>query len=194
MRKKLLGGSLLLILVALFAYGTWAYFTAEARTTNVITTGTIDISLQETTKDADGNQVAFPGEGISGVMPGVSVDKLVTVKNEGTSDAWIRVGVVNKITAADGKTDLPLTLAKGGDVLSFDIQSKWTESGGYYYYNDPVGANESTEPLFTQVTFNTAMGNEYQGCTAYVDVVAEAVQVKNNGTSATEAAGWPAAD
>lgn len=194
MRKKLLGVSLIIILLSLAAYGTWAYFAGEARTTNVITTGTIDITLVETTTDADGNQVAFPTTGITGVMPGQSVDKLVTVDNVGTGESWIRASVVSRIVSVD-KEALPLTLeyADGESVLSFDINdAKWTEKDGYYYYTDPVKANDSTEQLFSQVTFNKAMGNEYQGCTAFVDVVVQAVQVKNNGETVFDAMGWSA--
>ena len=192
MRKKLLGVSLIIILLSLAAYGTWAYFAAEARTTNVITTGTIDITLVETTTDADGNTVAFPDKGISGVMPGQSVDKLVTVDNVGTGESWIRAGIVCRIVSVDGE-ELPLQLANGEDVLSFDINEEmWTEQDGYYYYADAVKAEASTEQLFSQVTFNKAMGNEYQGCTAYVDVAVQAVQVKNNGETVFDAMGWSA--
>lgn len=194
MRKKLLGVSLIIILLSLAAYGTWAYFAGEARTTNVITTGTIDITLVETTTDAEGNQVEFPTTGISGVMPGQSVDKLVTVDNVGTGESWIRAGIVCRIESVDGE-ELPLTLeyADGEDVLSFDINEEmWTEKDGYYYYTEPVKANTSTEQLFSQVTFNKAMGNEYQGCTAFVDVAVWAVQAKNNGETVFEAAGWSA--
>jgi len=194
MRKKLLGVSLIIILLSLAAYGTWAYFAGEARTTNVITTGTIDITLVETTTDAEGNRVEFPTTGISGVMPGQSVDKLVTVDNVGTGESWIRAGIVCRIESVDGE-ELPLTLeyADGEDVLSFDINEEmWMEKDGYYYYTDPVKANTSTEQLFSQVTFNKAMGNEYQGCTAFVDVAVWAVQVKNNGETVFDAAGWSA--
>ena len=192
MRKKLLGVSLIIILLSLAAYGTWAYFAGEARTTNVITTGTIDITLVETTTDAEGNQVEFPTTGISGVMPGQSVDKLVTVDNVGTGESWIRAGIVCRIEGVD-KEELPLVLENGEDVLSFDINEEmWTEKDGYYYYTDPVKANTSTEQLFSQVTFNKAMGNEYQGCTAFVDVAVWAVQVKNNGETVFDAAGWSA--
>ena len=189
MRKKLLGASLLVILLSVAAYGTWAYFTTEARITNVITTGTIDITLNETTTGG----VAFPKKGISGVMPGQSVDKLVTVENEGDSPAWIRVGVFSQIEAADG-SELPLSLGDAGDVLSFDINTEhWTDGeDGYFYYLSPVQAGETTEQLFSKVTFNAAMTNDYQNCTAYVDVAAQAVQIKHNGSSALEAEGWPA--
>lgn len=192
MRKKLVGGSLVVLLLALVAYGTAAYFTAETRTTNVITTGTIDISLEEYTKE-DGEWVAFPEDGIQGVMPGTSVDKLVSVSNDGTADAWVRVVVTSKIVAADGKTELPLTLNNGEEVLSIDVQDGWTRGrDGVYYFDHAVAPETCTVPVFTQVTFNPAMGNEYQGCTAYVDVQAQAVQVKNNGDNVLQADGWPA--
>ena len=35
------------------------------------------------------------------------------------------------------------------------------------------------------------MDNAYQGATATVDVLAQAVQCANNGTSAQTASGWP---
>ena len=38
------------------------------------------------------------------------------------------------------------------------------------------------------------MGNEYQGATATVDIVAQAVQVDNNGKTVMDAQGWPASE
>lgn len=185
MKKKLVLGGALVLLVALMAWGTWAYFTTEAHVTNVITTGTIQISLDEKTTGG----AEFPVNGVHGVMPGTSVDKLVTVQNDGTGDSWIRVGVASTITGADGKT-LPLRLADQSDALQFDIQVGWIYGGdGYYYYTNPLrgtddthsGATEKTTgPLFTKVTFNPKMPNKYQGCTVNIAVSAQAVQVKNN--------------
>ena len=43
------------------------------------------------------------------------------------------------------------------------------------------------------MTFARSMGNLYQGSTATVSVLAQATQSANNGVSALEAAGWPAA-
>ena len=37
------------------------------------------------------------------------------------------------------------------------------------------------------------MGNEYQNSTAAIDVKADAVQTANNGETALDAVGWPAA-
>ena len=37
------------------------------------------------------------------------------------------------------------------------------------------------------------MGNEYQGATATVDVLAQAVQTAHNGDTVVDAQGWPKA-
>ncbi|MDO4516186.1 MAG: SipW-dependent-type signal peptide-containing protein [Bacillota bacterium] len=189
----------LALLVALVAFGTAAYFSGEAHVTNVITTGKIDITLKEQTKDAAGNPIKWPSEGITGVMPGKSVDKLVSVESvAGSSDAWVRVKVESTITAADGKTDLPTK-----DMLDFDFKPGWIPgAGGYYYYSVPLSAGQTTPELFTKVTFAPGMPNEYQGCTVNVKVTAQAVQKKNNDAkgSITELTaenyaqieGWPA--
>ena len=181
MRKKLLGVSLIIILLSLAAYGTWAYFAGEARTTNVITTGTIDITLVETTTDAEGNQVEFPTTGISGVMPSATISKVVSVTNE-AADAWVRIRLEERIVSREGGA-LPLVLGDGTPAytLNFTDTDSWHHGAdGHRYYTMPVGYRETTEVLFDGVTFSPKLGNDYQGCTVYIDVIAEAVQFANN--------------
>ena len=200
MKKKITVLSLLAICAALTASGTLAYFTSEGKAHNVITTGGVSIELIEKTV-SDGTKVEFPKEGISGVMPGTSVSKIVTVKNDGAADAWIRVKVDQEITNPD-KNPLPLTIGEGekaDPVMSFEVDSeKWTYEGGYYYYKlpvSPMGEDEDGVLLFDEVLFSGAMGNEYQNCTAKIFVSAEAVQYANNpipeGGTVTDIPGWP---
>ena len=59
------------------------------------------------------------------------------------------------------------------------------------HMNLSIRPGETTAPLFTCVTFDAGMGNEYQDATATVHVAAEAVQTANNGVTALEALGWP---
>lgn len=200
-RRKAVLTAALALLVALVAFGTAAYFSGEAHVTNVITTGKIDITLKEQTKDEDGKLITWPEDGITGVMPGQSVDKLVSVESvAGSSDAWVRVKVESTITAAGGKENLPTS-----GMLNFDIQPGWVAGAdGYYYYSVPLTAGKKTPELFTKVTFDPGMPNEYQGCTVNVNVFAQAVQVKNNtgagetpiteltASNYTQIAGWPA--
>ena len=183
MKRKMLIISLLVMCLSLFAGGTLAYFTTIGKARNVVTAGNIGIDVIE--RDAQGN----PFEDVTGVVPGEVIDKIVTVKN--TTEAnpcWVRIGIEKEILLAPEKSgDIDLSL------LELDINEEfWTEEDGYYYYLEAVEPGEETEPLFRTVTFNKIkMGNLYQGCTAKINVEAQAVQSANNGGSVWEAKGWP---
>lgn len=196
MKRKLLILSVLVICVATLAAGTLAYFNAEDTAHNVITSGGVGIQLIEKTKSGD-TLVDFPEDGLSGILPGTSASKIVSVENTGSADAWIRVKVEMTITGSDGEA-LPLEIG-GADsvipVITFTPGESWTlGEDGYYYYNAAVASGKSTETLFEEVYFAAQMGNEYQNCTANLVVTAQAVQTANNGNSALTAAGWPAED
>ena len=146
----------------------------------------------EKTQGKDGVLVDFPKEGVRGVMPGSDVSKIVSVKNTGESEAWIRVQVESVIKAADG-ADLPLTIENVGPVMTYTVGGGWSlGEDGYYYYAKPVAAGETTGILFDTVTFAPEMGNAYQNCTANIEISAQAVQTANNGKTVLEAKGWPA--
>ena len=182
MRKKLLTLSLIVICAAILAAGTLAYFSDDATAHNVITTGGVVIELVETGEDGK----PFPEEGISGVMPGESVTKRVTVKNTGMSEAWVRVRADMEVKDSTGKVmtgEHPIELT-GKD-------SKWVAKDGYYYYTEPVAPGAETKALLEEVTFLPQMGNPYQGSTLNIDIFAQATQVANNGETVWEAQGWP---
>ena len=175
MRKKWLGGAAALLLAALVAAGTWAYFTANTHVTNVITTGRIDITLHEETT----NGQPFPENGITGVMPGTSKDKKVTVTNDGTSPAWVRAQVEIKVENPD-KQSLDAKLVSVDYNESDWIKATDENGNTYYYYTKPLDVGKTTDELFTQVTFDPTMPNAYQNCKVYVDVYVQAVQVAHN--------------
>ena len=187
MKRKILCLSVLAIMLAILAVGSLAYFTAEGRARNVITTGSVEIKLNEW---SDENKTK-PFENLEGVMPGMTVTKIAEIKNTGKSDAWIRVKIEKTIelkregTPETGLVELGLNT------------TEWTEKDGYYYYNKALKPGETTEPIFTNVTFKATMGNEYQNATAKVDVYAQAVQTANNpatGGDVTTVKGWPASE
>lgn len=195
-KRNLVLVALLALLVGLAAYGTVAYFAGEAHVTNVITTGTVDIQLKET--KADGT----PWQDVDGVVSGETVDKWVWVENPKTdtaAPAWVRVRVVTSVVSASGNEEL------SDSVLSLDYnltpsdesdKAYWVQGeGGWFYYSVPLNPGEGTEKLFQNVTFDTTMGNAYQGATVTVDVTAQAVQSKNNpipeGKDVTAIPGWP---
>ena len=188
MKRKVLVAALLVIALALVGYGTAAYFTADGTATNVITTGSISITLDETSVDETGAVSAF--KDVAGVMPGAEISKIVAVTNTGANSAWVRIGVDKRIDLAQGVTGEPDT-----GLVTMDLNTTdWTRGDdGYYYYNTVLQPGATTEPLFTAVHFAETMSNMYQESRAILQVNAFATQTAHNGASALEAAGWPEA-
>lgn len=183
MKRKLLILSVLAICLATLAAGTIAYFNSEGKAHNVITTGGVEITVQEWADEAK----TAPFEDLTGVMPNTTVTKIAEIKNTGASDAWVRVKVEKNIKLqGEGTPDTSL-------VELTRSTNNWTEKDGFYYYTKPLKPGEVTAPIFTAVTFNANMGNEYQNATATVDVFAQAVQTANNGATVMDAQGWPRA-
>lgn len=185
MKRKLLFLASAVICLSIAATGTLAYFTGEYRQTNVITTGSVDIALQEWGDEEKTEPFVDP----SGVMPGTDVTKIPEVVNTGSSAAWIRVKVEKKILIG-GKEEAPAKEVE--ELIGLDINTKdWTYQDGYYYYKSELEPKASTTPVFTKVSISKDMDNAFKNAQIKVDVAAEAVQVANNGESAVTAAGWP---
>ena len=188
MKRKLLLLSVMVICIAIAAAGTLAFFNGDATAHNVITTGKVGITVNEYSKYAPDKRVKYENEQ-TGIMPGTTVDKIVVVSGEdGTADAWVRVKFTKSIQLADGKqgkVDLGL--------IKLNTGANWIDGeDSWFYYNAPVKANQEAAPALLSVQFDATMGNTYQGATATVDVLAQAVQCANNGETALTASGWPA--
>lgn len=203
-QKKMFSALVVIVCLACMISGTLAYFTAEEKADNVITSGGVDIQLQELKQNEDGTFEQF--QDVIGVMPGASVSKIVQVMNTGFGDAYVRVKVEKSITLADGSQ------ASAADVnayLSMDFDTaNWIYSEqdgeGWWYYNadDNFGhpgilsPTQTTLPLFKNVAFDASMPNEYQGSTATITVTVQAVQSAHNPDDSTlgplAAKGWPA--
>ncbi len=181
MKRKLLILSVLAICIATVAAGSLAFFTSEGKAHNVITTGGVEIAISEWADE----ERTIPFEDLTGVMPGATVTKIAEVKNTGASDVWVRVKVEKNIKlSGEGEPDT--------ELVELELNTAdWTEKDGYYYYTKALKPGETTAPVFTSVTFNAEMGNEYQNAAAMVDVSAQAVQTANNGDTVTDATGWP---
>ena len=144
MKKKVFSLALVVCCLSVFiASSTLAYFTKEDTATNVITTGTIDIALVETAKDASGEEVVFVD--VSGVVPGQVVSKIVRVENvEFAREAWVRLKVDKKITLAEGNSgEIDLS------IVEIDFKEDWTarEEDGetWYYYNKMLDVDDKEE-------------------------------------------------
>jgi len=212
MKKRIFAAAVITICLAIAGYGTLAFFTDEVVAHNVITSGGVAVEIHETTDKIDPvTGEAKPFEDVSGVMPGVSVSKIVQTKNTGANDAWVRVWVNVGISEPGNPIlnpmikNLPLTIqdAQGNviDVIQMDFDlgdgaDQWTLGEDYYYYyNSSLAPGELTAPLFENVKFAPEMDNTYQNCKVMIDIIAEAVQVANNpipeGGDVTDIKGWP---
>lgn len=194
-RKKIVSLAIVIALFAIAAAGTLAYYTDEVMAHNIITTSSVDITLNDKTLQS-GVLVDFPTGGISGIMPAATVSKVVSVTNE-SGEAWVRIRLEQRIVGRDGN-ELAAVLADGTPVcgIHYIENTDWYLGGdGCWYYDAPLGNRETTDVLFDGVTFEPKLGNAYQGCTVYIDVIAEAVQTANNPLPDSgrheEIAGWP---
>ena len=196
MKKKITILAVVAMCLAILASGTIAYFTAEDQAHNVITSGAVDIEIEEW-QQTDEGLVPYPKDNPIDVMPGVTVSKIATIKNL-EADAYIRAKF-DVVIIREDKTVMELSPEELASIISLTMNGEdWLRKDGdgeWWYYADAVAMGESTEAFFTEVIFDGPnMTNEYQNCTVEITVTAQAVQKANNGDSALEAAGWSAAD
>lgn len=189
MKRKIILSGLILSFLSLITAGTLAFFTAEEKAVNVITSGNIDIELLETTEQSEDGGNRMPTSGLYGVMPGSITSMVAAVKNTGEKPAYVRVKVDISIQMENG------TVLDGEDssLIFIDINHEdWTLlEDDYYYYNERLKSGAITKQLFTQVAFSETMGNDFQNSVAMVGVRASAVQSENNGETVFDALGWP---
>lgn len=182
MKRKMILLAAAVLLASIVGGGTLAYTAVEGRAVNVITSGGVDIALHE---EGDGGR-PFPPGGIRGALPGERYTKRVRVENCGEHPAWVALRVETAVKLADGSRG-----DSGCVSLDWNEQDWSLGRDGLYYYEKPLAPGGFTRPLFTEVRFDPAMGNGYQGSRVTVQVQAMATQSENNGRTVWEAGGWP---
>ena len=189
MKKKIIYIAAIIICLSIITGGTYAYFTGEATARNVITSGSVEVSVVEQ-QLTDGALQPYPEQPIP-VMPGTEVSKIVSARSE-AQKAWVRMAfAVSIYDAAGEKVDISEEELESM-ILIAPEEAAWTERDGWWYCAEPVGHGELTPPLFESVAFSgPEMGNEFQNCTVIIDVTAQAVQQANNGQTVLDAVGWP---
>ncbi len=189
MKRKILYIAAILICLSIITSGTLAYYTASDTARNVITSGGVDIKVIEQ-QLVNGTLQPYPNQPIP-VLPATTVSKIVSVQSTEQA-AWIRTSYTCTVYDADNKImEIPADELNKAILIQPD-DTCWTLKDGWWYYNSALKAGETTKPLFEEVSFSGKyMDNKFQLCTLVIDVTAQAVQQANNGTSATEALGWP---
>lgn len=176
----------LLLIISVTGYLTFAYLTKESSTTNVITTGNVQMELYEEIK-ADGVEweVITTEEIIStSIMPGDIVEQIAYIKNTGSEDFYARVLVEVSVEMANGEA---LDAETVNEVIEIKFDENWIEDeDGWYRYTEIVKSGESSEdPVFTEVYFSAEMDNSYIGSTITIVVGSQSVQAEYNGYDTT---------
>lgn len=171
MKKKILAlGVCTAMLATAIVGGTMAYFTDTDDAENVFTVGNIDIDLREFKGDG-----TTPFEDIENIMPGMTYDKIVNVKNESLiNDAYVRVTVV-----------IPENMTPTWNADVIGTGKEWepaadnpTSGSGKYVFTlkDKLENGKITSAVLTAVTLNANV-TELNAKDAYeVLVTAEAIQ------------------
>ncbi len=127
-------------------YSTMAYLTDSKTVRNVFTLGGVSIELIESNWNPNNAQ---------NVSPGQTVSKNPVIKNVGFDSAYVYIKIiVPRVLLSNGKM---------GPLFTYDISSSWKEITDkaetddttftkVYYYTGSLSQNDSTPPLFTEVT------------------------------------------
>lgn len=186
-KRKTLLTSISMAILALLVGGSFAFYVTSERTHNVITSGGVEIQLFEDTNQVGNDGRPLPFQDIANATPGQSYSKIPRVQNVDDGAAWVRIKLTSSAKLQDGSI-VPVV-----DIFTTNISNRYWLDGddGYYYYYRALGANEVTEPLFTEATLKDNLENVYKGATFSLKLSAQAVQKKNNGADVYSAQGWP---
>ena len=176
MKKKIVTCSLVVALLVIGVIGaSLAYFTDTDNATNTFTVGNVKIKLIEQERNADGtalkdfeqDKVLNPivgsaqGEKDKFGMPTAKnyVDKMVTVKNTGTNDAYIRAYFAIPSALDDGYE----TFNAGKNVLHFNYGNKVAADGAVTttFGNEWIWTNNDGKYKFLETTIDGIKYNVY---------------------------------
>ena len=170
---------------------TYAALNAQMGASNVISMGTVKISLKDEiqTMASESGEIQweeFPES--THIFPGARMTKRLTVTNVGRNACYIRVKVVPQVSG-DGQP------ARVEDDITFTYDgSAWVPDGdGYYRYEGILQPNESAA-LEGDIQFHQNIGNDGKDARFSIDNRAQGVQSQNNEhIDVLNVVGWPTA-
>ncbi len=167
-KKKLLCIAATLVLVAVLSVGvTLAAFKASVETINTLTFGNVHVDLIDVYTKPE-----------KGVVPGQTVEKIVSAKNTGSNTQYVRLRLTKSWwEGGQERRDLDPSYIE----LNFVNPDKWVlGEDGYYYYQLPLTAGQTAENLIESFSLPKNWDMEgYTGLDGHIDAFAEAVQYEN---------------
>lgn len=159
MKTKIIAVSTILIAILIVAGSSMAWFSSTDAADNGFQIGTVKVEVVE--------------EGFTDVSGATATtyEKNVKVRSLGTKGTYVRVRLVPEWS----NPSLPVSNVQ----LKLANNSHWVYSDGYYYFKYYLQQNEITSLVLDSVTF-TELGEEYEGETFKLHVIAEGVQITHN--------------
>ena len=123
---------------------TFAYYTSNTTFENVFNAGKYKITLTEEFESPEN------------WVPGETIPKTVTAKNDGTVDAAVRISYTEQwTTEIDGvETDITSQVSPNPAIINFANQTDWTLSNGKYYYKYILKPTDETSSFISGVTLD----------------------------------------
>ena len=185
MKRQVMVITLAVVCIALAVTGgTLAYFSTQARVTNAVTTGKIDIDLVEKFDPNEAKNLAPTNPDNP-----KKITKEVHIQNQG-NDAFVRVSIEKSWGALDEKGiwTKEESLVTDNIGLYFKPGTAWQEiDGDYYIRMDGAhgGVPSRTDLLLESFAFLAGENDKlYEEKEAHIDVYAEAIQTTNQAMEA----------
>lgn len=191
-RKKLFAAGGILLTMAFATSGTWAYYQDSVTVQNHISTGDVNIGIQEY-QQVDGKEILYDTTEERIVLPSEEISKIPRITNYAET-CYVRAKVTyqtKSVSDSDTKKEEDAIESAGSDVdetektevcLSDEnisgISDQWIRKGEYYYYTEPLKNGESVD-LFQKVTIPAEWTEATSGTTLGITVTAEAIQAAN---------------
>lgn len=182
--KKGYAGIVALLLITVIMGTTFAYFRAETKSDNKITSGNIGISLIDTTSNEnvleDEQSILF---GLR--YPGDKIDKQTFIKNTSDNPLYARIRV-DKYWADDSEKKVIEAKSNYIDLITNDT-SHWiiqedekNSEYVYFYYRNPIESQQSSKNLVDQIGISGRITNneeiDYTDLQIVLSFEAEAIQ------------------
>ena len=176
------------VLALCLTAATTAFLTRQTTADNILTFGSLQLALRQTTLNSHGEEVPVAQDSTFDITSHSAVSRILRVENTGEHPMYFRVALHMAGTTADGKT------FDTRDLVSYQLnEADWVYRDGWYYYKQILTPHETTNALMTQVIFQdiNSITQTYPGSQFDLDVDAQAVQSENNTTDVLSATGWP---
>ena len=152
---------------------------------NVVTFGNLKLQIINHTLDSNGHEIDVTHD--EEKLKYSNVNRIVKIKNICNNDMYVRV-----------KVDL-----KGKDINNQEYEpdsyvningcdDAWIYQDGWYYYQNVLKPNVTTENLLDGLEFDMdKLTSHYPGSDIELNIKAQAVQSTHNASQVLEASGWP---